>query len=142
MNASTTDSEQLLAAIVPQWHGPESPHAFFQFLRADRAYFHRALSKMLGSVGFETRRITKRSQHHVWNLHLLSGTVRPGCEEETARQVISTTLQRCGWDCREKDIEVAVIGNRVGAAFIFAEGHTGSLIFSKQRASWCADDWP
>jgi hypothetical protein len=142
MSDSTNHSEELLATIVPQWHGAESPHAFFQFLRADRAYFHRAFLKGLAGAGFETRRITRRSAHHVWNLHLLRGTVRPGFEDETARQVISTTLQRCGCGCREKEIEVAVIGNRVGVAFIFAEGHTGSLIFSKQRESWCADNWP
>jgi hypothetical protein len=142
MSASTIDSEQLLASIVPEWHGPESPHGFFRFLRADRAYFHRAFVKWLCAAGFEMRRITKRANHHIWNLHLLRGTVRPGCEDEAARQVISTTLQRCGCDCPEKEIEVSVIGNRVGAAFIFPEGNAGSLVFSRQRASWCADDWP
>jgi hypothetical protein len=142
MSESTIDSEELLATIVPQWHGPESPHAFFQFLRADRAYFHRALVKWLGAAGFEIRRVTKRMNHHVWNLHLMRGTVRSGCEHETARQVISTTLQRCGCGCRGKEIEVSVIGNRIGAAFIFTEGNAGSLVFSKQRASWCADEWP
>jgi len=142
MNASTVDTEQPFEDIVPKWHGPESPKAFFQFLRADRAYFHRVFAKWLRDAGFEIRWVRKRMNHHVWNLHLLRGTVLPGCEEETARQVVSTTLQRCGNDCRKKEIEVSVIGNRVGAAFIFPKGTTGSLIFSKQRASWCADDWP
>jgi hypothetical protein len=142
MNAPLTDADLPFETIAPRWRGPESPKAFFQFLRADCAYFHRVFAKWLSDSGFEIRWITKRVNFHVWNLHLLRGTVLPGCEEETARQVISTTLRRCGCGCRKKEIEVSVIGNRVGAAFIFPEGHTGSLVFSRRRASWCADDWP
>lgn len=105
MSDSTINSEQLLASIVPEWRSPESPEAFLWFFRADRAYFHRAFVKWLGVAGFEMRRITKRANHHARNLHLLRGTVRPGCEDETARQVISTTRQRCGCDCRNNEIE-------------------------------------
>ena len=63
-------------------------------------------------------------------------------EVEAAREVIQATLDRFGVDCRKREIEVSVIGNRVGAAFIFERGTPGSLLFSKGRDSWCADAWP
>ena len=111
MNTSAIDPS--LSTLT--WRGPESPKGFFRFLRADRAHFHNVLAKWLWEAGFEIRWIRKRMNHDVWNMHLLRGTVTPGCEEQKVRQVISTTLQRCGGDCRKKEIEVSVIGNRVGA---------------------------
>jgi hypothetical protein len=124
------------------WCGSESPKGFFRFLRAHHAYFHRAFAKWLHEAGFEVRWVRKRMNHHVWNLYLMSGTVLPGCERDTARQVIAETLNRYGVECPEKEIEVSVIENRVGAAFIFKKGIPGSLSFCKGAEQWCADEWP
>jgi hypothetical protein len=142
MDASTTSPQPLCETVGPQRPDPESPKLFFRLLRADLAYFHRVFAKWVGQSGFEIRWIVKRANHDLWNLHLLRGAVRPGCEEATARQIINSTLQRCGGGCRKKDIEISVIGNRIGAAFIFSKGHAGSLAFSRQRELWCADEWP
>ena len=75
MTDSAIDIVQPFGAIRPEWHGSESPKAFFEFLRADRARFHSIFSKWLRQAGFEIRWITKRMNHRVWNLHLLRGTV-------------------------------------------------------------------
>ena len=142
MNASILDPERGRGFITAQWQGPESPTGFFQFLRADWAYFHRVFSKWLQQAGFEIRWIRRRTNHDLWQLYLMRGTVIPGLEAQTARDTICATLKRCGADCRPRDIEVAVIGNRVGAAFIFDSGTPGSLVYSRGREAWCADEWP
>jgi len=142
MSDSTLDAARPPGAFTTQWHGPESPKAFFQFLHADCAYFHRVFSKWLRQAGFEIRWIRKRMHHEVWELHLMRGSVYPGWEAETAREAICDTLRRCGAPCRKKEVEISVIGNRIGAAFIFAQGTPGSLAFSRGRESWCADEWP
>lgn len=125
-----------------EWHEPESPKAFFRLLRQNHAYYHRVFEKWLRQAGFEVRWIRKRVYHEVWNLHLLRGGVNPGDEAEATREVICDTVKRCGVKCSKRDVEVSVIGNRVGVAFIFNLGTPGSLSFSMGRESWCADAWP
>jgi hypothetical protein len=138
MNASAIDT----SPSTVSWRGSESPKGFFRFLRAHPAYFHRVFAKWLREAGFEVRWVRKRANKDVWNVYLLRGSVPPGCEAETARQVISTTLRRSGVECPMKEIEIAVIGNRVGAAFIFEKGMPGSLSCCKGAGQWCAEEWP
>jgi hypothetical protein len=80
--------------------------------------------------------------HRVWNFHLLRGAVTPRCEEEIMRQVISIALERCGGNCRKKEIAVPMVGNRGSAAFILPKVTIDSLIFPKKGASWSAAEWP
>lgn len=125
-----------------EWRGPEDPKAFFAFLNAHPARFHRVFGKWLSGAGFQPRWICRRVNHGVWNVHLLRGTVAPGEEIDTAVDILSAALRHCGSDHRRHDIEVTAIGNRLGAAFIFEQGTPGSLVFTKGREAWCADEWP
>jgi hypothetical protein len=125
-----------------EWRGEESPKGFFDFLRSHPARFHRVFSKWLGEAGFEPRWLCKRANHNIWNIHLLRGSVAPGEEIDTAVDIICAALRHCGVDCRKNDIEVSAIGNRLGASFIFEQGTPGSLVFTKGREAWCADEWP
>ena len=133
---------QQLQAGKAGWHGGESPKAFFAFLSAHPAHFHRVFAKWLTHAGFEIRWIRKRATHGVWNLYLLRGAVPPGEEDETARNVISATLKLWGVACAKSEVEVSIIGTRIGAAFIFESGTPGSLVYSRGRESWCPDTWP
>jgi hypothetical protein len=142
MSAATLDAERPFGAITAQWRGPESPKAFFRGLRSAPSYFHEMIARGLHEAGFQVRYVRKRANHQVWNLYLLRGSVPPGTEAEAARQVMSVTLRRCGVECLKKEIEIAVIGNSLGATFLFQDGAPGTLAFTKGQESWCADAWP
>jgi hypothetical protein len=142
MSAVTFDAERPFGAITAQWRGPESPKAFFRCLRSAPSYYHEMIARGLHETGFQVRYVRKRANHQVWNLYLLRGGVSPGTEAEAARQTLSVTLRRCGVECPKKEIEITVIGNTVGASFIFQDGAPGTLVLTKGRESWCADAWP
>ncbi len=142
MSASREHREKRQHTRVQRWHGAENPKAFFAFLRADPGYSHRVISKWLRQRGFETRWVRRRVHFGVWNLHLIRGTVVPGTEDHAVRQTVRETLKRFGVDCPLNEVEVSVIGSRIGAAFIFHGGTPGSLVVSKGRENWCADEWP
>ena len=141
MRRSGFDTEGHHGAIESQWRGPESPKAFFARLRADPAHFHRIFSRWLLEAGFEIRWLKKRA-NHMWNSYLLCGSVFPGWEVGTAKEVIRTTLKRCGVDYPKTEIEASVIGKTVGVAFIFRSGTPGTLAFRRGRELWCADFGP
>lgn len=123
--------------------GVEDPKAFFVWLRSDPAYFHRVLAKwVVADTGWKIRWILKRKHFNVWNLHLLRHDVTPGTEAEAARNAVYSALQRCGDPCPKRDIEVSLIGGRVGVAFIFEKGVPGSLRFTEGRGIWSDEQWP
>ena len=123
-------------------HERESPKGFFRFLRSDRAYFHRLFATRLGLAGFGITGVKKRAHHDIWNARLLRGSVAPGAEVQTAKGVISAAMKHCGVNYPKREVEVAVIGNRITCAFEFHKGVPGSLVFTKGRQSWSAEEWP
>ena len=141
MRRSGFDTEGHHGATESQWRGPESPKAFFAHLRAHPAHFHRIFAKWLCEAGFEIRWLKKQA-NRVWNMYLMRGSVFPGWETETAKEVITTTMKRCGVDYPKREIEVSVIGITVGVAFVFHSGTPGTLAFRRGREFWCADACP
>lgn len=120
----------------------ETPKRFFELLRADYRRFHRVFAERLGTAGFEVRRIRKRANKGIWEVHMRRGSVPPGTEQQMMRRVICGVLASFGVKCPLRDVDFYVRGDRMSAAFIFDKGTVGSLSYFRGEEQWCAVPWP
>ena len=120
----------------------ESPKTFFRLLQSDHRRVHRLLAKRLNEAGFEVRRITKRANKDVWNVHMRRGSAPPGRDQQLMREAIRGVLASFDVKCSLRDLDVSLRGDRRTAAFIFDKGTIGSLSYFKGAEQWCADPWP
>jgi len=115
---------------------------FFKVLKNDPKRFFRLFASTLESAGFQPVWVRKRAHHNVWNVCLRRDRILPGTEAETAADVVSTAIRRSGAECLEREVEVSVIGDRVGLSFIFEQGVPGTLVFRQGKECWCDDPMP
>ena len=108
--------------------------AFLAKRRIAGMFYHCQLAKHLARAGFEVRWIERQDNHaDVWDAKVRRGKVPVGREIEWMQKQVCRFLKRYGIRYPKKEVCVLVHGDRIEAAFNWANGEPGWLSFQRAK---------